>query len=131
MLKEGIEGRAETEVVYELTAAHYGSGLLEVFATPAMIALMEKTALDSVAPYLDEGCGTVGTRVEVSHISATPIGMKVYCSTRLIRIDRRRLVFEVEAYDEAGKIGEGIHERFIVNNDPFMEKTLKKLEAGG
>ena len=103
-----------------------GSGRLEVFATPAMIALMEETAWRSVEPELSEGEGTVGTRMEVSHVSATPVGMEVTCETRLMQVDRKRLVFEVKAYDAAGLIGEGMHERFIVENGRFMDRAEKK-----
>ena len=91
----GIKGRAETVVTHENTAKFVGSGELEVFATPQMIALMEQAAASSVAPQLEEGQGTVGTLLNVSHDAATPLGMKVWAETELIEIDRRRLVFEV------------------------------------
>ena len=94
--------------------------------TPAMIALMEKTALNSIAPYLDEGEGSVGTALDVKHTAATPVGMRVVCESELTEIDRKRLTFRVSAYDEAGPIGEGTHERFIIQNDSFMEKTYGK-----
>lgn len=97
-----------------------------VYATPCMIALVEKTAWESVAGNLEEGQGTVGTRLDVSHVSATPVGMKVWCETELIEIDGRRLVFAVKAYDEAGLIGEGTHERFIVWNERFQQKAEGK-----
>ena len=116
MLEAGIKGEQKTEVVYENTATAVGSGVLEVFATPCMLALMEKTACDSVIPYLEEGWGTVGTKVEISHVAATPIGMTVRCESELTRVDGRRLEFTVKAYDDAGLIGEGPHERFLVNN---------------
>lgn len=124
----GISGKEELVVTAELTAAYYGSGLVEVFATPAMIALMEKTCLLSVLPYLPEGHGTVGTAVHVSHERASPVGMRVWCESRLLEIDRRRLVFAVVAHDETGIIGQGRHERFIINTSSFMEKVQKKPE---
>ena len=127
MLSTGIKGEKSVEVVYENTAAALGSGLLEVFATPAMIALMENTACTSVAGELGEGEGTVGTLLNVKHLSATPVGMTVRCESELIEVDRKRLVFDVKAYDDAGLIGEGIHERFIINNEKFMSKTQAKL----
>ena len=126
MLEEGIVGNGEVVVTEELTAKTLGSGLLPVYATPAMIALMENTAYMSVADDLDEGYGTVGIRMNVNHVSATPIGMKVTCETKLLTIDERRLVFEVRAYDEVGLIGEGTHERFIINNEKFLKETESK-----
>lgn len=128
MLEAGIKGEQKVEVVYENTATAVGSGVLEVFATPCMIALMEKTACDSVIPYLEEGDGTVGTEVNVKHLSATPIGMTVRCESELMEADGRRLVFRVAAFDDAGLIGEGTHERFIVNNEKFQSKTNRKGE---
>lgn len=127
MLEAGIKGEQSVEVVYENTATAVGSGVLEVFGTPYMLALMEKTASESVAPYLEEGCGSVGTQVTISHVAATPIGMTVRCETELTEVDGRRLVFKVAAYDEAGLIGEGTHERFIVQNEKFQTKANNKL----
>ena len=126
MLEVGIKGKDTVKVVYENTATAVGSGVLEVFATPMMIALMEKTACNSVIPYLDEGDGSVGTELNVKHVAATPIGMTVTCESELIEVDGRRLVFKVEAYDEVGLIGKGTHERFIVNNEKFQNKTDNK-----
>lgn len=100
----------------------YGSGLVEVFATPAMIALMENTCYKSVMEFLPEGYGTVGTKVDIVHIKATAVGKKVSCKSELIEIDRKRLVFSVKAFDEDGEIGSGIHERFIINVEKFMGK---------
>jgi len=118
----GIKGKEELVVNFEETAAKYGSGLVEVYATPAMVALMEKTCLKSVLPYLPEGFGTVGIKVDISHGKATPVGMKVTCESTLVEVDRRRLVFELLAYDEKGEIGRGRHERFIIDPKKFMEK---------
>ena len=126
-MKIGMKGQLETTVTENITAKSIGSGELQVYATPMLIALVEETAWRSVAEELPDGQGTVGTRVEISHISATPVGMKVWCKTELVEIDRRRLVFSVEVYDEAGKIAEGTHERFIVENDRFQAKAeIKK-----
>lgn len=129
MLEVGIKGRQEVEVIDENTALAMGSGTLKVFATPSMIALMEKTAWESVAPHLEDGSGTVGTQLNVSHLSATPLGMTVSCETELTEIDGRRLVFKVAAYDGNGLIGEGTHERFIVKNEKFQAKADSKLNA--
>lgn len=125
-MNPGIKGIGEVVVTEELTAMRIGSGLLPVYATPMMIALMENTAANSVQPYLEEGQGTVGTRVDVSHLAATPLGMTIRVETELTEIDRRRLVFSVHAFDDAGLIGEGTHERFIVNNEKFMLKANSK-----
>ena len=126
-LTKGIIGKKELTVTKDKTAAAVGSGLLDVFATPQMIALMEATASESVAPYLDEGSTSVGTLVNVSHVAATPVGMTVRCESELIEVEGRKLVFTVKAYDECGLIGEGNHERFIVFSEKFMAKTNAKL----
>ncbi|MDO5096585.1 MAG: thioesterase family protein [Peptostreptococcaceae bacterium] len=126
MLKIGIKGRQEITVCENNSAKTLGSGTLDVFATPAMIALMEKTAWMSVSEFLPEGDGTVGISLDIKHIAATPLGMKVYCESELVEIDERKLKFELKAYDEKGLIGEGMHERFIINNRKFQEKTDSK-----
>ncbi|MCD8122790.1 MAG: thioesterase family protein [Clostridiales bacterium] len=128
MLTTGIKGRQEIMVSAANSAKTLGSGTLDVFGTPGMIALMEATSLKSVEPYLEEGTGTVGTSIQVTHDAATPFGMKVWCESELVEIDRRRLVFEVTAYDEKGRIGGGRHERFIVDNEKFQEKANRKAD---
>lgn len=122
----GLKGKQEQVVSDELTAAHVGSGLAPVFATPMMVALMEQTCAESVTPFLQEGESTVGTHIDISHCSATPVGLKVWCESELIEVDRRRLTFAVKAYDEAGLIGEGRHERFVIDNAKFMAKVNGK-----
>lgn len=129
MLEQGIKGRMEITVTEALAAKNVGSGTLNVYATPMLIALVEETAWRSVAGELEEGQGTVGTKVDVAHIAATPMGMKVWCETQLTEVDRRRLVFSVAVYDEAGKIAEGTHERFIVDNAKFQAKADAKTAA--
>lgn len=126
MLQPGIKGRREEVVVEEKTAAHIGSGLVRVFATPMMISLIEQTCNESVVPHLDPGQGTVGTHVDVSHSAATPVGMRVWCESELVEVDRRRLVFAVRAYDECGLIGEGRHERFVIDTQKFTAKAEGK-----
>ena len=127
MIEKGIKGFGELTVNESNTAEALGSGSLAVLATPSMIALMEKTARLSVDQFLEEGQSTVGTLVNVKHLSATPVGMKVTCNTKLVDIDRRRLVFHVECSDEKGIIGEGEHERFIIDAEKFMSKASAKL----
>lgn len=122
----GITGKQTIMVTEDKTAEVMGSGMLPVYATPAMIALMENTAAVSVAGELEDGQGTVGTLINVKHLAATPVGMEVTCETKLIEVDRKRLVFEVKAHDAAGVIGEGTHERFIIDNEKFMEKAKGK-----
>ena len=101
-MEAGIKGRKEALVTEENSAQAMGSGLLPVYATPAMVALMEVAASESVAPYLEEGTTTVGTALNIKHTSATPTGMRVYCESTLTEVDGRRLVFSVSAYDECG-----------------------------
>ena len=126
MIEIGIKGHKEQIVTPEMSAARVGSGLVDVFATPMLVALVEQTCYESVLPHLDEGQGTVGTLVNVSHLSATPIGKRVWCDSELTEVDRRRLVFNVKAYDEVGLIGEGTHERFVIDTAKFMDKLKAK-----
>ncbi len=128
MLETGIKGKQVLTVDRTNTADAYKSGELTVFATPAMIALMEYTASQSVAKELADGQSTVGTLVNVKHLAATPVGMEITCISELVEIDRRRLVFRVQASDARGVIGEGVHERFIIEKDRFLEKTYGKKE---
>ena len=122
----GMKGRAETVVTAENTAAAVGSGLVPVFATPYMIALMEGAAVNAVQAALEEGQGTVGTRLDVSHDAATPVGMQVWAEAELTAVDGRKLTYSVTAYDEAGPIGRGTHERFIIQTDRFLAKAQAK-----
>ncbi len=126
MMELGIKGSQSETVTEARTARAVGSGSLPVYATPAMAALMEKTCLDSVAPALEQGRTTVGISLSLRHLSATPVGMRVRCESELTEVDRRRLVFSVKVFDEAGLIGEGIHERFIVEAEAFAQKARRK-----
>lgn len=127
-IPQNTQGESRLKVTHEVSAAAVGSGLLPVFATPMMINLMEQTCHQSVAPFLENGQSTVGTLINVSHSAATPIGMEVVCKSTLVMQDRRRLVFEVEAFDEQGSIGKGTHERFIVENEKFLAKVNEKMQ---
>lgn len=122
----GLKGRAETIVVHENTAAAVGSGLVPVFATPSMIALMEQAAASSLLPYLEEGQGSVGVHLDVSHDAATPIGMKVWAESEVTEVNGKQIVFAVAAYDEAGMIGRGTHKRVCINVERFMSKVEQK-----
>ena len=128
MLTIGIKGEAEKIVTEDITAGALCSGSLPVFATPAMIAMMEETCFKSIHPMLEEGMGTVGTRLEVDHLSPTPVGMKVRCESILTEIHDRKLVFDVKVYDEKGLVGTCVHERFIINNEKFLAKAAQKAE---
>ncbi len=125
-METGIKGSSEKVVTQELTAKAIGSGELDVFATPAVIAMAEETAWKSVASEFEPGQGTVGTRMDLKHIAATPVGMKVRCETTLTEIDRRKLTFDIKVYDEVDMIAEGTHERFIVDNEIFFAKASAK-----
>lgn len=121
----GIKNKYQIVVTKEQLASSLGSGGIDVFATPMMITIMEGAALYGVQPYLKEGQSTVGTVVNVKHLAATPLGMTVWAEAELIEIDRRRLVFDVKAYDQNGLIGEGRHERFIIDEADFLAKVNK------
>ena len=125
----GLQGQAETDVNEGNTAQAACSGALPVFGTPFMCALMEEAAWKSIAPHLDAGQSTVGTRLEVTHDSATPVGMKVWAESEVTQVDGKRLVLKVTAYDEKGPIGQGTHERFIITDERFLAKCAKKREA--
>jgi len=121
-IKPGIKGREEIVVSEEDTATKYGSGLVKVFATPAMIALMEKTCFRSVLPFLLDGMGTVGTAVNIVHLKASPVGAKIICESDLIEFDGKKLSFFIVVRDEKDEIGRGTHDRFIIDVNKFMSK---------
>ena len=126
-LKAGMTGEATDEVNENNTALKYGSGIIKVYATPAMIGLMENAAINTVDRHLPEGYASVGTRLDVKHTAATPIGMNITAKAELIEEDGPKLKFTVKAYDDAGMIGEGVHNRYIVKLDEFLKKTEEKL----
>ena len=122
-LKPGITNKISITVDESVSAMRAASGEMDVFGTPFVIALMEQTADKSVRPYLAPGCATVGTMVNIHHTAATPMGMAAYATSELIEVDRRRLVFRVAVFDEVGQVADGIHERFIIDKEKFMQKT--------
>ena len=122
ILVPGIRHTTTRTVSTDDTAAVYGSGLHDVLSTPAIIAFMEQTAMKAVEACLDEGEGTVGTEVNIRHLKATPVGKTITCTATLQEVNGNKLLFHVEADDETGKIGEGKHERFIIDNRRFKEK---------
>lgn len=124
---ENIKATVNEMVTEQNTALSVGSGSLKVYATPAMLALIEKASCEALNGLLNEGETSVGTLLNVKHLAATPVGMKVSATAELIERDGRKLVFNVSASDECGLIGEGIHERFVVYSEKFIEKTNSKL----
>ena len=123
----GIENTVHSTVTNENTAQAVGSGSLPVLATPAVAALMEKAACELLTPYLDEGITTVGTKISIEHISASPIGADIRASAVLTEADGRRFAFELSAYDNSGLIARGTHERFSVMSESFLKKAAAKL----
>ncbi|EWM53732.1 thioesterase family protein [Ruminococcus flavefaciens] len=123
----GLTGTSELTVSENELAKNVGSGSLEVFATPVMIMLMEKAACSCITEYLEGDETTVGTEMNVKHTSATPKNMKVCAEAELLEVNGRELIFSVKAYDEAGDIGSGIHKRFLVYGDKFIQKTYSKI----
>ena len=123
MLNPGIKGSASVAVTAANTAAAMGSGELNVFATPAL------ACWQSVAPELDPGCGTVGTKLELAHNAPTPVGMMVRCESELTAVDGRKLTFSAVMYDDAGEVGRATHERFIIQNEKFQKKADAKKAA--
>lgn len=125
-LEAGLKARVDKTVEYKDTAKAVASGLAEVFATPSMIALMENAAYLAVQPHLPEGASTVGIRIDAKHLAATPIGLKVWVEAELVDVDGRKLMFDITAYDEAEKIGEARHERFVIDEKKFLSRAEAK-----
>ena len=126
-LQPGLTGRAELIVGEQHTAPRVGSGLVHVLATPVMINLFEAAALDAVDQYLPAGYQSLGTVLNVRHIAATPVGMKVVAEAKVIRIEKRTVYLEVTAKDERELIGDGLHERVVVNVEKFDQRVARKL----
>ena len=129
-LRIGANGSVEIVVGTRDTAPHVGSGKIKVLATPVMVNLMEEAALNAVEGHLPAGFQTVGTRLDISHTAATPVGLRVVAGAELTRIDGRRLTFRVWAEDEKERIGEGSHERIVVNVARFDVRAQQKAVSG-
>lgn len=123
----GMKGEASTLVEREDTAYEVGSGSLLVYATPCMVALMEGAACEAIAPALAEDKTSVGIELSISHLSATPVGLEVRAEAEVIEAEKNIVIFQVTAFDETGKIGEGIHKRAVVSTQRFLDKTYSKL----
>lgn len=127
MLLPGLTGRAQLTVADEHTAPRVGSGLVHVLATPVMINLFEAAALDAVDQHLPPGYQSLGTVLNVRHIAATPVGMRVVAEARIIRVENRTVFLSVTAKDQTELIGDGLHERVVVNVEKFSLRVKKKL----
>lgn len=128
----GLAGTAHTTVTQSNTAIALGSGLVPVFATPALVALLEEAAVKALAPQMEAGKTSVGTRVDVQHLAATPLGMAVHAEATVTGVDGRQISFRVTAYDEAEQIAEGIHQRIIVDEQRFLARAeAKALSKSG
>ncbi len=128
-LRIGMKAEKTEPVTNDNTAKKYGSGGVEVYATPAMVGLMEGTCLAAVDPHLPEGMATVGTDLNIKHLAATPVGMKVRATAELTEIAGKRLTFAVKAFDDRELIGEGTHERYIIDLNKFLQKTEAKKNS--
>lgn len=124
----GLKGKATTTSSHANSAKTAGSGTLDVFATPSMVALMEQAAQTSLAPFLGEDESSVGTALHISHSAATPLGLEIWAESEVTEVDGKRVEFTVTAYDKKGEIGKGTHQRFIINIPKFMARTQSKLE---
>ncbi len=125
-LSPGLSAEVEIIVTEADTAARWGSGLVPVYSTPALVGLMESAAVQALAGRLGEGQTTVGGRIDVHHLAPTPVGMKVWARAELVEVQGRQLTFHVQARDEVETIGQAIHERFIVDEARFMSKVQAK-----
>jgi len=130
-IRPGLVGECSEVVTEELTASSFGSGLVSAFATPAMIAIMENASVNTIREYLKAGETSVGVEVNVKHLAATPVGMRVRAQAEVISVDRRRVSFRVQAWDEKERIGEGTHVRVIVDAARFNERIAQKRTGQG
>lgn len=125
-IKPGLAGESTKVVTEQMTAASFGSGLVSAFASPAMIALMENAGVNAIQQYLESGETSVGVEVSVKHLAATPVRMRVRARAEVVKVDRRRVTFRVEAWDEREKIGEGTHVRVIIDEAEFKARISKE-----
>ncbi|MBE9506829.1 MAG: thioesterase family protein [Chloroflexi bacterium] len=128
-LVPGLTGEVEAVVTEANTADRWGSGLVPVFGTPALVGLMESAAVQALKGCLTPGQTSVGGRIDVRHLAPTPVGMRVHARAELVEVDGRRLKFRVEAWDEAERIGEAIHERFVIDEKRFVAKAKAKARG--
>jgi predicted thioesterase len=125
-IRVGLVAEASTRVENPLLATTMGSGSVAVYATPAMVALMEAAAVCALAPVLPEGESSVGIALDVKHVAATPPGKHVRARAEVIEVDGRKVTFRVEAWDEVERIGQGTHTRYLIDVERFMERVEGK-----
>lgn len=127
LLQPGLSAEVDMTVSESETAAAMGSGLIAVYATPALVALMENTAVRALEGYLPPGQTTVGGQIDLRHLAATPVGMRVRARAELVEVQGRKLTFHIQAWDEAEQIGEALHVRFLIEEQTFMTKVKAKV----
>jgi predicted thioesterase len=125
-IRPGLTGEVQSIVTQNDTAERWGSGLVPVFGTPALVGLMENAAVEALDSYLAAGQTSVGGRIDVRHLAPTPVGMRLHARAELLEVEGRRLVFRIEAWDEIERIGEATHERFIIEQKAFVTKAEAK-----
>ena len=128
-LMTGLSAEISVTVTESDTAAKWGSGLVSVFSTPALVGLMEAAAVKALEGHLPEGQTTVGGHIDIHHLAATPVGMKVRARAELGVMDGRKLTFQIEAWDDVEKIGDAMHERFVIDKEKFIAKTQAKSKS--
>ena len=127
-ISPGLTAELDHTVTDEDTASRWGSGLVPVFSTPALVGLMEGTAVAALSGHIPPGQTTVGGRIDVRHLAATPVGMRVRARAELTGVEGRKLVFKIQAWDEAELIGEAVHERFVVDEARFLKRVQAKIK---
>jgi len=128
-LNTGLTGETGAIVTEADTADQWGSGIVPVYGTPALVGLLEGAAVQALVDHLPPGQTSVGGRIDVRHLAPTPVGMRVHARAELVEVEGRRLVFHIEAWDEAEKIGEATHERFIIDQERFVAKAEAKAKS--
>lgn len=128
-LRMGLEAEVEAEVTEAMTAAAVGSGLVAGLSTPSMVGLMEGAAVQAISAHLQPGTSTVGSRLDITHLAPTPVGMRVQAHAVLEEVDGRRLVFRVSVTDEVGEVGAGVHERYLIDLARFEERIKARTEG--
>jgi len=129
-IKSGLAGESTKIVTEQMTAASFGSGLVSAFATPAMIALTENASINAIQQYLESGETSVGVEVSVKHLAATPVRIRVRARAEVVKVDRRRVTFRVEAWDERERIGKGTHVRAIIDEAEFKARISERTSQG-